>query len=153
MSIFVNLTIAVASQSHNRNADARNYVNITQMKATRVGHWRQRNLLMKEQDGLCFWCGVEMTPTLPARKHGDPEYPLTMCTLDHMYDRLDPRRLHSKARPNERRRVAACLKCNLKRQLCGSAKWRKKPYAERRPHSGVTPNSEPACREGETADV
>lgn len=77
---------------------------------------RRRAELFIEQKGLCYWCKVEMTPTLPTRGADDPPYPPTMCTLDHVYSRLDPRRFRRR-RPGEARRVAACIECNQERSV------------------------------------
>jgi len=81
----------------------------------------QRQELALLQKGLCYWCGVPMTPTLPPRKRGDSLYPDTMCTLDHVVDKLDPRR-RLPPRKNETRRVAACWGCNQDRSVTAQIK-------------------------------
>lgn len=76
----------------------------------------QRQELFLKQNGRCYWCQEPMTPTLPTRTRTDPPYPKTMCTLDHVVNKLDPRR-HQRPRSDEVRRVAACLACNEDRSL------------------------------------
>jgi len=86
-----------------------------------------------------------MTPTLFHRKFNDPPYPPTMCTLDHLYDKLDPRRAAGK----QNTRVAACLECNEKRSKSGSLHWK-----ERRPVAGVeTLSTNPPEAEGDESNV
>lgn len=92
-----------------------------------MGYAKQREQLFLKQKGRCRWCNVRMTPTLN-RKTSDPPYPPTMCTLDHLYDKRDPRRAAGK----QNTRVAACLECNSKRAKDGSLTWK-----EHRPVAGV----------------
>jgi hypothetical protein len=61
-----------------------------------------------KQDGKCFWCGTEMQ-LLSLSDVG--LYPFNSCTIDHLWDKLDPRRIKGEATP----KVAACLKCNRER--------------------------------------
>lgn len=67
---------------------------------------RRRRELSDEQGGRCWWCKCEMTPVVA----NGTKPPDTMLTLDHLFDKLHPRR--TICRDGERRYVAACFKCN-----------------------------------------
>ena len=87
----------------------------------------QRQKLFLQQNGKCYWCQTQMTRALGPRTRTDPPHPLTMCTLDHVVDRLDPRR-RQKPRSDEVRRVAACLRCNRERSVTAQRNY----YSKRR---------------------
>src|ERR1700677_1658496 len=68
-----------------------------------------RNKRFDEQGGLCFWCNEPMIRDgLPGIKAQPP----SLCTIEHMIDRLDPRRWDKNLPESPRRYVAACAQCN-----------------------------------------
>lgn len=69
-----------------------------------------RNIRFDEQDGKCFYCGVEMLKEMEYRpRQGQPWY---LCTLEHLTDRLDPRRWDKNEDDSPQRYAAACARCN-----------------------------------------
>ncbi len=81
------------------------------MSGTRHHLRRRRTALYHQQGGKCHWCGCEMILLDPAPCIGQPT---NLATVDHLYDRLDPRRQIPPSGP-EQRWVAACRECNHKR--------------------------------------
>jgi hypothetical protein len=77
------------------------------MNARREFHKRRRNEMFNEQHGDCYWCHNPMT-LLHDHPPG-PENP-DGCTLDHLFDRTDPRR--RKHKNGRVAYVAACWRCN-----------------------------------------
>lgn len=75
-----------------------------------------------------------MTPTLPNRTAVDPPYPPTMCTLDHVYSRLQPERWK---RSGSLRKVAACIECNARRGQTTEKICNKRAKMERRAQNRV----------------
>ncbi len=74
-----------------------------------------RNQRFHEQGGKCYYCNVQMIfkgPDIQRKKHNQPD---TLCTLEHLTDRLDPRRWNKNEPDSPRRYAAACRKCNTER--------------------------------------
>lgn len=68
---------------------------------------RRRAALFELQHGDCYWCHKPMV-MLEVYPRG-PVGP-TVCTLDHLFDRADPRRrVHKNGQSSY---VAACWQCN-----------------------------------------
>jgi len=69
---------------------------------------KRRAELFADQGGKCHWCGeaMLMPESYPPGGLREPR----LCTLDHLFDRYDPRRWM--AQNLGARYVAACLECN-----------------------------------------
>ena len=76
----------------------------------RERHKRQRAQLWYRQEGKCYYCVAEMLLmwTIPTKFRPD-----NLCTVEHLRPKMHPAK--NDGNPNkERRRVAACSKCNHK---------------------------------------
>jgi hypothetical protein len=71
---------------------------------------RRRLRLYREQKGKCYYCKCQMSLELEIPKHR--KAPLDQCTIEHLFDRFDPRRGKVKGQACW---VAACWKCNNER--------------------------------------
>lgn len=71
---------------------------------------RQRLRLRIEQNGLCYYCDVEMI--YDGRNRG--ELPTNYETFEHLKDKFDPTRTDPN-HENGQRVVLACHKCNNER--------------------------------------
>lgn len=82
---------------------------------------RRRTDLFAEQGGKCHWCGEDMLmpACYPVGGTQDPR----LCTLDHLFDRYDPRRWANTAGA---RYVAACLECNQNRGAARHAEMKQR---------------------------
>lgn len=69
-----------------------------------------RNIRYDEQNGKCFYCGCQMLREMPYRSGGGQ--PWYLCTLEHLTDRLDPRRWDKNTDDSAQRYAAACARCN-----------------------------------------
>jgi len=76
---------------------------------TETPKFRLRAALFAQQNGLCFWCRLPMTPTIRVPK--GVATAADMCTLDH----LDPMWSPDRDTFAEPRLVAACYQCNQAR--------------------------------------
>jgi hypothetical protein len=74
---------------------------------------RRRRELFAEQQGKCYWCDR------PCREVTKSRLPDDAATLDHLFDRFDPRR-HMPPQ-GQKRYVMACHRCNHDR---GTARQR-----------------------------
>ena len=86
---------------------------------------RRRELACREQNWLCYYCGLKMTKPRQ-RQHKGCSHRDDEATLEHLDDRFDPAR---GTRRGEIRRVAACRKCNqdrAKARLIENAKEQRK---------------------------
>lgn len=71
---------------------------------------RIRNQRFDEQDGLCYYCKRPMVREIEYIPGGGQ--PHNLCTLEHLTDRLDPRRWDKNTKESPRRYAAACARCN-----------------------------------------
>lgn len=69
-----------------------------------------RNQRFDEQGGLCYYCKSPMLKDMPHRSGGGQ--PWFLCTLEHLTDRLDPRRWDKNEDDSPQRYAAACARCN-----------------------------------------
>ena len=89
------------------------------------------NLFMK-QKFLCYWCDKKLIMYQPSQL-SNGIVPDNAATLDHLYERFDPRRYkpYEPGETIEDRHVCACSKCNGKR---GLMKWLQLSKLERLAH-------------------
>lgn len=81
---------------------------------------KRRTECAVEQNWRCFWCGTGMISTRKGEDaHNGLPPPSNMVTLDHVFNRSDPRRQHPVK--GERRYVAACYVCNQDRGRRGES--------------------------------
>jgi hypothetical protein len=71
---------------------------------------RETKLKLFAEDSKCYYCRCEMALTEPNAK----SLPPNAATIEHRISRYNPSRWRKK-RPNEKRRVLACYKCNQDR--------------------------------------
>lgn len=72
-----------------------------------------RNQRFDEQGGKCYYCGCAMLREMQHRQGGGQ--PWYLCTLEHLTDRLDPRRWDKNEDDSPQRYAAACARCNQAR--------------------------------------
>ncbi len=77
--------------------------------------------LFYREKGHCFWCREPMS--LQRQDHPNPQ-PGDMATIDHLYERFDPRRWAPRlpGEIDQDRLVCACSRCNNRRQAANWAK-------------------------------
>jgi hypothetical protein len=69
-----------------------------------------RNTRYDEQRGKCYYCKTPMLREMDYRRGGGQ--PWYLCTLEHLTDRLDPRRWDKNTDSSPQRYAAACARCN-----------------------------------------
>lgn len=72
-----------------------------------------RNTRFDEQGGKCYYCGCQMLRDMQHVQRGSQ--PWYLCTLEHLTDRLDPRRWDRNTDDSPQRYAAACARCNHSR--------------------------------------
>lgn len=85
-------------------------------KGSSIALRAQRERLFAEQRGLCHWCGQ---PMVLFRGTGRESLPPDAATLDHLDDKWSPLRGTFRG---QRRRVAACRRCNERRSRDNQAR-------------------------------
>lgn len=73
---------------------------------------KRRKKLFEKQNGLCHYCKCKMIHMFDVPQTMTKPY--NLCTIEHLRDRFDPTRQEPNC-TNEQRQVAACNKCNHKR--------------------------------------
>lgn len=79
---------------------------------------KELTLLLINQDNHCHYCGTEvyLYPEIRSRLLNKGEiYPSNMATIEHLYDRYDPRRYQMYE--NNEDKVLCCYKCNHNRGI------------------------------------
>lgn len=79
------------------------------MKSRNARKRSRRTALFHQQGGRCHWCGGAMK--LFHKINPEETQQDDWCTLEHLRDKFDPRRLEP-SKKGERRLVAACRRCN-----------------------------------------
>jgi len=101
---------------------------------------RTLKLKLWQEDPKCHWCGRITIPTNVKHIKGQPD-PL-MATIDHVISRFSPMRW-VRAKPDEKRKVLACVECNQRRQQEETAKLSYEELVQRGQGFCLNPRGKP----------
>jgi len=101
---------------------------------------RTLKLKLWQANPKCHWCDRITTPTNVKHIKGKPD-PL-MATIDHVISRFSPMRW-VRAKPDEKRKVLACVECNQRRQQEETAKLSREELVKRGQGFCLNPRGKP----------